>query len=88
MINAPIKANSECKIPSSSSTFNLECAIKGENECPIKDPTLLKIEEITTEKQLDLINPNSFYIDNFINKNIIELKAGTIAGGQCNENKY
>ena len=87
-INAPIQTNSLCKIPSKTSTFNLECVIKGESQCPISDPTLLKIEEITTEKKLDLIKPNSLYINNFINKNIIELKADIISEGQCNNNKY
>ena len=87
-IKEPIQTNSLCKTHSKTSTFNLECIIKGESQCPISDPTLLKIEEITSETKLNLIKPNSLYINNFINKNIIELKAGTASEGQCNENKY
>ena len=84
----PLKTIATCTIEKEKENFDLKCVIKGENLCPISDPTLLKIEEITTEKSLDLIKPNALYINNFINTNIINLNAGSISKGQCNGNIY
>ena len=87
-INEPIKTISSCTIPKNSKEFDLQCVIKDETKCPISDPTTLKIEEITEEKILEFIRPNALYINNFININIIELKAGTMTVGQCNDKRY
>ena len=87
-ITEPLKSVSSCTIPKSKTEFDLQCVIKGEDTCPISDPTLLKIEEINTEELLEFSRPNALYINNFINKNIIELKAGTMTQGKCNDKKY
>ena len=86
-ISEPLKTTSSCNLLSQKKEFDLECIIKG-NECLITDPTLLKIEEITSEIKFDLIRPNALYINNFINKKIINLKAGTISKGLCKDNIY
>ena len=68
--------NYQCIIPLETNEFDLKCIIKGESGCPITDPTLLKIKEITSENRTNYINPNGLYINNFINKNIVNLQAG------------
>ena len=84
----PLKTIASCTIEKEKENFDLKCIIKGENECPINDSTKLKIEEITKEKYSDLIKPNALYINNFINTNVINLNAGSISKGQCNDNIY
>ena len=84
----PLKTISSCTIKKDTRQFDLECIIKGESKCPISDKTSLKIEEITSEKKTDLISPNALYVNNFINRNIIHLKAGTMSLGECNSNNY
>ena len=88
LITEPVQTTSSCLIPKAATEFDLECIIKFDSECPIIDPLSLKIEEITEEKSLDLIKPNALYINNFINNNVIELKAGAMNVGQCNDKKY
>ena len=87
-IKEPVQSKSSCMIPKGSTEFDLECIIKSDSECPITDPDSLKIEEIDDEQSLELIKPNALYITNLININIIELKAGTMTLGQCNDKKY
>ena len=84
----PSEMNYQCIIPLETNEFDLKCIIKGESGCPITDPTLLKIKEITSENRTNYINPNGLYINNFINKNIVNLQAGTMTQGQCNSNNY
>ena len=82
-VKEPIEQNSLCTIPANSKEFDLKCIVKGDTNCPIDDATSLRIEEIIDEKKLDLIKPNALYINNFINKNTITLKAGNLTQGQC-----
>jgi hypothetical protein len=82
-VKEPIEQNSLCTIPANSKEFDLKCVVKGDTNCPIDDATSLRIEEIIDEKNLDLIKPNALYINNFINKNTITLKAGNLTQGQC-----
>lgn len=82
-VKEPIEQNSLCTIPANSKEFDLKCVVKGDTDCPIDDATSLRIEEIIDEKKLDLIKPNALYINNFINKNTITLKAGNLTQGQC-----
>ena len=89
LVKEPLQINSICTIPKNVNEFDLNCVIKGENECPIKDGVFIKINEITDESRLDLLKPNTIYINNLINRNFITMKAGDITPGKCNEdNEY
>ena len=76
LVKEPLQINSIWTIPKNVNEFDLNFIIKGENECPIKNGVNIKINEIANEYRLDLLKPNTVYINNLINRNIITVNAG------------
>ena len=75
-----------CTIPKNIKDFNLSCIIKGENTCPLTDKYSLIIKEIAEEK-IKSDNKNTIYLNNFKNREKIEIIAGNLTIGECEDNK-
>ena len=84
----PEKMDSICTIPKNSKDFDLKCTINGDKNCPLSDEYSLVIKEITEEIQNDSLKPNTLYINNLKNRNIITINGGIISLGNCEGKKY
>ena len=87
-IKNPLETIANCTIPINSKSFDLKCIIKGENECPVNDKYSLEIEEITEERREKINKKNSIYLNNFKNREKINIIAGNLYLGVCEGNKY